>query len=531
MTGDSITIRWLTEIDFFKQYVRLVAGENGLERKVTYVTVQEAPDLYRLLSGGEFVLSTWYAFRDNIEEAGLAALRNLNRTVSGICIKTNRFLDEIPQSYIDFANAEDLPLFAVDKDVNFREIIKSVTIEINMSQMNTLIRINDYYNFLFKAALENGSADFMLGDFYIRTGLVAVSISGDFKQIRGLKSLQKAHGRKFKLDDIKRVIKANQPCMEYFHEGDCHVYPCVARGTCYGYLIVLSGEELSEGDKLYIMQLRNIITIKWLDRQEKENDQLMSLLGMIMRSPDENAGRIADLLDERSIDISSGVRAMVLKYACDDENLKKTIQNEAQQFILYFSGVVPNLLAVWNRSDAYTILIDGQGGGDTDTAPAWIKEVSALLEKYRHLSLAVGPSVSKVGEIRTSVRIATNTHLFARGEKLSYYGDYLSVMGLLGGANSKECDYFVKEVIAPLVRYDEENKSCIMETLESVIHSGDIAQTAAELQIHANSVRYRLQKIKTITDLDFFDSMDRYAIITAFLMHKKKVNYIYQKRT
>ena len=87
--------------------------------------------------------------------------------------------------------------------------------------------------------------------------------------------------------------------MEYFREEDCHVFPCVARGYCYGYLIVLSAEELSEIHKLYITQLRNIITIKWLDRQEKENDLLLSMMKMIIQAPENNVDYIQERLKER----------------------------------------------------------------------------------------------------------------------------------------------------------------------------------------------------------------------------------------
>ena len=83
---ESIDVEWLTEIAMFKNNIRLVAGRGGLHRNVTYVTVQEAPDFYRQIEGGEFVLSTWYAFKDDVD-AGLAAIRNLCDIASGVCIK------------------------------------------------------------------------------------------------------------------------------------------------------------------------------------------------------------------------------------------------------------------------------------------------------------------------------------------------------------------------------------------------------------------------------------------------------------
>ena len=526
--GDFVTVSWLTETEIFKNHIRLVAGRSGLGKKVTYVTVQEAPDFYTLLDGGEFVLSTWYAFRDNAE-AGLEALKNLGDSkTSGVCIKINRFIDELPQSYIDYAESAALPLFVVGRDVNFREIIKCITIEINMSQMNTAIQVNEYYDFLFKAALENGSADFMLTDFLDRTGLVAISMSPDLKQVRGQKSLQKIPGRRNWLENLKKIIKRNQSRLEYFTQEGCHVFPCVARGYCYGYLIVASEREISASHRLYITQLRNIITIKWLDRQEKENDELISLLDMILHTPELNESSITDRLREQSIELTTGVRAIILKQVKDSgEAAGKPFINEAKRFIIAMGARIPNMLYVWDRSDTFTILVDNQGCSGADTAPSWVRELESLLDHYPNTSLAIGPSVNLAAGIRTSIRIATNTHMFSNGRRLLYYGDHLATMALISGANSTECSFFIDEVVNPIVRYDEDNNGSLMDTLASVISCSDIGEAAEKLCIHINSVRYRLQKIKLLTGLDFFEPSQRYSVTTAFIMYRNKDRYIY----
>ena len=526
--GDFVTVNWLTETEIFREHIELVAGKRGLDKQVTYVTVQEAPDFYTLLDGGEFVLSTWYAFRDNMD-SGLLALKNLGKSnAAGVCIKIHRFIDEIPQSYIDYANDADLPLFVVGRNVNFREIIKCITIEINMSQMNAAIRINEYYDFLFKAALENGSADFMLADFLERTGLVAISMSPDLRQVRGQKSLQKIKGRRSWLESLKKTIKRNQSKLEYFFEEGCHVFPCVARGYCYGYLVIASEEEISAGHRLYISQLRNIITIKWLDRQEKENDQLISLLDMIMHAPETDAAFITDRLKDHSIELSTGVRAVILKQVnSQGEAGNKIAVNEAKRFLIAMSARIPNLLSIWDRSDKFTILIDNQGCGGIDKAPSWTRELNSLLDHYPNISVAIGPSVNRVPDIRTSIRVATNAHIFAGGERIAYYGNHLPTMALMSGANSTECRFFIDEVMSPIVRYDEDNNGSLMETLESMISSSDIGEAAVNLCVHINSVRYRLQKIKALTGLDFLEPSQRYSITTAFLMYRNKDRYLY----
>ena len=114
--------------------------------------MQEAPDYYKQIEGEEIVLSTLYAFRNDMD-AGLEALRKLCDIASGVCIKINRFIDSLPPQYLKCADELNLPLFIVDKDVKFREIIKNITLEINMAHVNVLVQLNDYYSYLFQTAL------------------------------------------------------------------------------------------------------------------------------------------------------------------------------------------------------------------------------------------------------------------------------------------------------------------------------------------------------------------------------------------
>ncbi|XCP86091.1 PucR family transcriptional regulator ligand-binding domain-containing protein [Roseburia hominis] len=51
----------------FKDF-SVLAGEEALDKELTNVTVVDAPDIGIWIKGGEFVLSTAYAFQNNIEQ-------------------------------------------------------------------------------------------------------------------------------------------------------------------------------------------------------------------------------------------------------------------------------------------------------------------------------------------------------------------------------------------------------------------------------------------------------------------------------
>lgn len=59
---------------------------------------------------------------------------------------------------------------------------------------------------------------------------------------------------------------------------------------------------------------------------------------------------------------------------------------------------------------------------------------------------------------------------------------------------------FTNEVIGPLVQYDEQHRSTLVQTIDEYFnHHGNISQTAEALFIHRNTLLYRLDRIQELT--------------------------------
>ena len=67
MAQDKVTLSALMEIESFRNKLRLANKNANLDYQVTHVTIMEGPDLYEWVTGGEFVLTTFYAFSKNPE--------------------------------------------------------------------------------------------------------------------------------------------------------------------------------------------------------------------------------------------------------------------------------------------------------------------------------------------------------------------------------------------------------------------------------------------------------------------------------
>jgi sugar diacid utilization regulator len=66
-----------------------------------------------------------------------------------------------------------------------------------------------------------------------------------------------------------------------------------------------------------------------------------------------------------------------------------------------------------------------------------------------------------------------------------------------------ELQRFYEETVAPLVAYDDQYETDLVQTLETFLDAdGNVAGTAARLYTHRHTVRYRLERVRDLTSLD-----------------------------
>jgi DNA-binding PucR family transcriptional regulator len=67
----------------------------------------------------------------------------------------------------------------------------------------------------------------------------------------------------------------------------------------------------------------------------------------------------------------------------------------------------------------------------------------------------------------------------------------------------RELQGFFDETVAPLVTYDEQYETELVRTLETFLDAdGNVARTSEKLFTHRHTIRYRLERVKELTDLD-----------------------------
>lgn len=97
-------------------------------------------------------------------------------------------------------------------------------------------------------------------------------------------------------------------------------------------------------------------------------------------------------------------------------------------------------------------------------------------------------------------------------EQTTFYGDLKLYQLLLSlkERNLTQMSTFYKETLGPLVEHDERKQSDLIRTLSGFFAAnGNLAQAAKDLDVHRNTLVYRLDRISELTDMDLNDADNR----------------------
>jgi sugar diacid utilization regulator len=153
------------------------------------------------------------------------------------------------------------------------------------------------------------------------------------------------------------------------------------------------------------------------------------------------------------------------------------------------------------------ILVPGKGGeAGSRVARAALAELEAGLPGY-HLTVAISrPTADPVDLHRAGAEALLAANVAgARGETFLSFEETGSYRLLLPAMSEDptELERFQEETVAPLVEYDNQYETELVRTLETFLDAdGSVAKTAERLFTHRHTIRYRLDRVRELTQLD-----------------------------
>ncbi len=127
----------------------LLAGKQGTEREVNTVNMMDAPDIIHFLKKNELLVTTAFHFKDDLDSL-LQLIKEMEKQgCSGLGIKTKRFLNEIPEAAISFANELQFPLLELPLQTSLGDIINkslSYILDIRTNELHNAMQAHQQFS-------------------------------------------------------------------------------------------------------------------------------------------------------------------------------------------------------------------------------------------------------------------------------------------------------------------------------------------------------------------------------------------------
>jgi len=139
----TLTVRDVLALDIMREAgAHVLAGAALLDRQVRWVHVSELPDIAHLLQGGELLLTTGLALRDDpdLQRRFIGELADVG--VAGIVIELGRTFPSLPPRLVDEAESRRVPLIVLQREVRYVEVTEIVHSAIINRQYQSLQKAN-----------------------------------------------------------------------------------------------------------------------------------------------------------------------------------------------------------------------------------------------------------------------------------------------------------------------------------------------------------------------------------------------------
>ena len=540
-----------TVADFLKlseiQDIRLLAGAGGVGRIISRTSFIDNPDTFDWMTPGEFVLSTGYLFPEGEDQQRRILQQMVEIGCSGLAVKTNRYLREIPLCMIEEADALDFPLLELPyghslasvADITNRHLYQiydekmarpmAIQRQLNIASirpdsLHEIARVSVAYMGNPVLILDSSWRllaweDCPQNPYPLRESLTlkrkAAVLPQEFIESipDTLDRFRKPITRRYSLENNNQII--------------CRVVPVsVYDSSTYGYIVVWETvRTLDAADYIALEQVAVSVAIERIRARENEEAKVRSrreFFDDLLSGNFESLSAARAMAELHGLRSDTPYRCLLVRYARDsaEERIapqKLGLEGERCMEICLHTAKELCLSVMGVPYSAYAVLLLASPAGERESEKQARRYAEALYDalaaQFSPKSfIIVGVSADDITQIPETYRDLHSIAKILRGSTtyppIIFAEDYSAVMLLEKYVDRKNLADFVRKTLGALEDYDRENHSRLLTTLDVYFSkSGNITEVAKQIYIHRNTCIYRMEKIKAILQDDFSNPM------------------------
>ncbi len=529
----------------------LVAGGGGMDHTIEWVRVMETPETPQGLREGELLLTTGFAVRDEPRAHAELVTAVAGSGGSGLVVKLGRYMDDVPADMIAEADRLGLPLFTIDREVPWSDLQEPLLERIINAEHWRLKRSLDIHRRFTDLVLDGKGVNEICRTLseLLDSGVAVEDASfhllahaGGSNSDPHRRETIARHGTPPRVlydPQIQRTLRevaASRRPMKvpaFPHLGMSReriIAPILAANQLLGIISILDhppdNEELAFMAveqaalvmALALIKEREVAEVEGHVRGEYLDDLVQGTFGD-EAAAQRRARHVGYPLPGRHVlmvvdvdDFRGFIRARQIG--------EDAIQGLKREFLRRVAGVIRAsyqraLLA--SRSDSVIALLPlGLDPSDPTTRvqAVGLQVREAIVEWRTGFTVSVGYSAAVdapqgVATAHREVRAVLDTLArFKRWSQVVAVPE-LGLTGLLAGVSDDRLVEFVNRHLGPLVEHDRARGGTLIATLKAYLEAGEQQAAARRLQVHPNTLRYRLDRIREISGAELDDAETR----------------------
>ena len=517
------------------QDAKLLAGASGTDQIVTSVNVMVDPNVVNLVSGGELLVSTAYAVRENLPQLLELIPQLKQRGVVALGLKFNSYINEIPQEILILCDTLSFPLFEIPNRISFSQLITPIMTTIVNNQAQMLGDIYELQKALTATMLSGGGLQSIVQTLFDRFGN-SIAIYNDFFSSFVLAcSDRRRESITRRMEDLVRVGSSGRETVSLMSSREvdnvdgriCNkiIIPIYSDKKKYGSIYIWEdNREITNVDLAVLEASTSLIAldmIKKISMYEMENNHKASFLDDLLVHDEERQRKSLANAEYFDFDVDAEHRVAVIRVLSGNSTIGNSSLYKTNNSIVNILRRVSRDSSIKvlfvNKCDSIVLVFElpvHEDGNYLQHLHSFVDSAMNALEAEGILSMVsigMGRSYADATNLWKSFNEAGRAAACWNIDdvRIHSYEDLGVYRFLSYEVLRPELVLFYNETLKVLVDYDHDRDSELVHTLSLYFRcGGNLKRLAEEMGVHYNTVAYRIQRIKELAHVSF-DNADQ----------------------
>ncbi|MCI9422274.1 MAG: PucR family transcriptional regulator [Dorea sp.] len=553
-----LSVEEMLNIDIFSG-AKLLGGAAGLSNEIKGATIIEAPDIVKFISGGEVLLTRFYAFQFCTAEEFDSYFQELaQKKVSAIVIKRGNDVEHIEEKVkyiLDFAEKYAVPVLEVAFELSFREILRPILERLFNEEVRRLKYFKTTHDNFTALAFSRGSGEDSIQKILdvleklIDNPVALFNQNMDYlagtegcKTEMAISDGAKEYQPKFYSNYTylkQKVTLTKEACDEY--EQFIVKWRVMYNRRVY---LVITASVSPFGDMDDIAIENGVTALKQEmfrqhsveELEEKfQNDIITQILNGNIHTRKELEREVKQL----GIPLDANYRVLLFKLWNEGAGTFEKLNEQFKFDSILRDAVVNEFEDVRVRNDVDQVIVIQQITQEQKQED-YRKELKNTVEKIQKricqknknlkVRAGVGKEVEGVLKLSDSFKEARDSlefiNIFEKpNAEQSHHIVFFSDMGifklLCKADNPEELYEYIPESLQKLLHYKKQQRQELLLTLNTYLdRNQNLTKTAQELFIHYKTAAYRIDRIVKITGIDMNNASEVLAVRIGLIVYR-----------